>query len=200
VPVLGITGGVATGKSTFTNALIRRLPAEVFDADRTAHKLLEHDAEIRRAVKAAFGDEIYDSAGKPDRPKLRELVFSDDDRRNQLEQILHPAIRTRWMQLGASARRERTWLVVDIPLLYETAAESHFDRVIVVACSPRTQRRRLSEKRALNPEMSDRILAAQLDLSLKINRADHLIWNDSTPACLEAQTELLVSWLTRSYG
>lgn len=200
MPVIGITGGIATGKSTFASRLAFRLSAELFDSDRAVHGLLEGDPTVRQSVESAFGSDIYDSAGKPDRARLRELVFADSALRVRLENILHPVIRARWMALGEQARLAGAWLLVDIPLLYETAAESHFDRTIVVACSLATQRARLFTRRALSAAIADRIIDSQLDLTEKIKRADHLIWNDSTPACLEAQADLLAARLTDSYG
>ena len=200
MPVLGITGSIATGKSTLTRALLRRLPAELFDADQAAHALLEQDPEIRLAVEKAFGHDIYDPEGNPDRARLRDLVFSDEQYRRQLEEILHPSIRALWTARGESARGRRSWFVVDLPLLYETGAEAHCDRVVVVACSSATQRHRLANDRGLDPQMAERILAAQLDLNTKIRKADHLIWNDSTISCLDGQADLLASWLSQSYG
>lgn len=196
MPLLGITGGVATGKSTFTRALLRHLPAEFFDADQAAHTLLASDENVREAVEKTFGPDILDTEGKPDRRRLRELVFSDEQSRKRLEEILHPAIRARWISLGESARRAHTWLVVDIPLLYETGAESLCDHVAVVGCTPETQRQRLQLERGLSATTAQGIISAQLDLQTKIQRADHLIWNDSTLGCLEAQAELLASHLS----
>lgn len=200
MPVLGITGSIATGKSTLTRALLRRLPAELFDADQAAHALLAQDPEIRLAVEKAFGHDIYDPEGNPDRARLRDRVFSDEQDRRRLEEILHPSIRALWTAWGESARRQRSWFVVDLPLLYETGAEAHCDRVVVVACSSVTQRHRLANERGLDPQMAERILAAQLDLKTKIRRADHLIWNDSTISCLNGQADLLANWLSQSYG
>ena len=200
MPVLGITGGIATGKTTLTRALLRRLPAELFDADRCAHELLENDSAVRAAVSGTFGPEIYDAHGKPDRARLRELVFSEELHRKRLEEILHPAIRARWSTLAEQTAKTGGWLCVDIPLLYETGAESRFDRVIVVACAPETQRRRLRENRGLDDETAARIIATQLDLWAKIKKADHVIWNDSTDACLDGQAALLAGWLRQIYG
>jgi dephospho-CoA kinase len=200
VPVIGITGGIATGKSTFTRSLLRRRPAEVFDADRAAHSLLESDARVRFEVEKAFGADIYNADGQPNRSRLRDLIFSDKQHRRRLEEILHPAIRASWVDLGERARHAREWLFVDIPLLYETGAEAHCDRVVVVACSPSTQRRRLAGARGLDRETAEGVIAAQLDLETKIKRADHLIWNDSTVSCLDGQADLLAHWLTHTYG
>ncbi len=200
MPVVGVTGGIATGKSSFTDRLLRHLPAELFDADACAHDLLANDVAIRQAVVNAFGPEICDPAGNPDRPKLRTLVFEDAAKRRALERILHPAIRYRWTGRAAQIAREGGWFVVDIPLLFESHAEASFDHTIVVACSPATQRRRLGEKRGLNAGLAEKIIAAQLDLSTKINQAHHVIWNDSSLSCLERQSRLLADWLRTAGG
>jgi dephospho-CoA kinase len=200
VPVLGVTGGVATGKSSFTGLLLRHLPAERFDADQTAHELLNSEAAVRRAVVETFGDVICDAEGNPDRTKLRALVFDDESKRRQLERILHPAIRMRWTARAAEIAREGGWFVVDIPLLFETQAEASFDRIVVVACSPATQRRRLTEQRGLTADLAEKIITSQLDLATKINQAHHVIWNDSSLPWLERQARLLAAALTRSCG
>jgi len=200
VPILGVTGGIATGKSSFTGLLLRHFPADSFDADQSAHDLLAHDAAIRKAVAETFGDAICDAEGNPDRTKLRTLVFDDESKRRQLERILHPAIRARWTESAGQTAREGGWLVVDIPLLFETQAEARFDRIVVVACSPATQRRRLAGQRGLSAAMAEKIITSQLDLATKINHAHHVIWNDSTLACLERQAGLLAAWLRRTGG
>ena len=200
MPAVGITGGIATGKSTFARALVRHLAAELFDADACARELLESDAAVRASVGTAFGDEIVDEHGEFDRVRLRELVFSDPRRRRQLEEILHPAIRRLWAAAAQSSRVAGAWFCADIPLLFETNAEKHFDRVIVVACSPATQRARLREARALDEAIIEKMIAAQIDLRVKIEKADHLIWNDSTPATLEGQAALMAGWLRKYHG
>lgn len=200
MPVLGVTGGIATGKSAFTSLLRRLLPAEFFDADACAHELLAKDIATRQAVIETFGPGACDHSGEPDRAKLRALVFGDDLKRRQLESILHPAIRNRWMARAAEVAREGGWLVVDLPLLFETQAQASFERIVVVACAPATQRRRLAEKRGLTAELAEKIIAAQLDLSTKINQAHHVIWNDSTEPCLERQSRLFADWLRASHG
>ena len=200
MPVLGVTGGIATGKSTFVRALVERIPMPVFDADKTAHELLASDPATHAAIRETFGDAVFDPTGKPDRARLREIVFAEGLQRQRLEHILHPAIRARWAAQAEETIRTGGWLCIDIPLLYETGVEASFDRTIVVACSPETQRRRLRELRGLDAGTAERMLAAQLDLSTKIEKADHLIWNDSTEACLERQTALLAGWLLQHYG
>ena len=200
MPVLGVTGGVATGKSSFTGRLLRHLPAELFDADQAAHDLLAADPAIRQAVVQTFGAAICDAGGNPDRARLRTLVFDDETKRHQLERILHPAIRARWIARAAELGRAGGWFVVDIPLLFETQAAASFDRIVVVACSPHTQRRRLADHRGLSAGLAEKIITSQLDLATKINQAHHVIWNDSTLDCLERQARLLAGWLGHARG
>lgn len=200
MPVLGITGGIATGKSTFVRALARYFPAEYFDADAFSRELLISDPDVRTEVAHAFGEEVYPSGGEPDRQLLREVIFADPEKRRALEAILHPRIRERWTSRAALHAGTDSWFCADIPLLFETNAEPWFSRVAVVACSPPTQRRRLEFSRGISAGMSDKIITAQLDLAVKVRQAHHLIWNDSTPLCLDRQAVLLAELLRDSFG
>ena len=194
MPVLGITGGVATGKTSFTQSLASRFPAlQIFDSDRCARELTTSDPAIIASIRDHFGPAVFDATGLLQRPAIRAIVFADPLERKALEAILHPAIRRAWLALASSVREQPgdAWLAVDIPLLFETSAETHFDKVVVVACSARTQRRRLIEDRHLAPGLADRMIDSQLPLSEKIARADFAIWNDGDLQALEAQTRLL---------
>lgn len=200
MPVLGITGGIATGKSTFVQALRRYFPAESFDADEAAHRLMESGTQVHSEIIARFGPDIIDERGEIQRDRLRDLVFSNDLQRRELESILHPRIREEWMSLASSRSAGKEWLIVDIPLLFETGADGQCDQTITVACAPLTQRERLRSLRHLDEPMIDKILGAQWDLLEKIKRAHHIIWNDSTPASLEIQARLIGGWLAAYYG
>ena len=148
----------------------------------------------------AFGNEIFGPDGGADRAGLRELVFADDEKRRILEEILHPAIREKWVSLAGKARDAGEWLAVDIPLLYETGAEGSFDTVIVVACRATTQMERLLNIRKLDRAMAGRIIAAQMDLNEKTARADHLVWNDGPEAALDEQAAILAAHLKQRHG
>ena len=201
MPVLGLTGGIATGKTTVAPLLLSRLPGTVyFDSDRCVHDLLAGDDTIRDSIHEAFGPSVMDDKGRPSRPKLREVVFADESRRKTLESILHPAVRASWTSLAQTARAGSGWLVVDIPLLYETGVQKEFDRVIVVGCPPATQLKRLNLDRGLALELAARIMASQLDIGTKTQQADHVIWNDSTVSNLDGQSQFLAAWLKQHYG
>lgn len=200
MPVIGVTGGVATGKSTFSAALCRHLPSQLFDADQCSRELLAYDPRVREEVRLLFGPQAFNVTGQPDRAWLRKIVFADPIKRRELEAILHPAIRARWTALSADAVRAGRWFCADIPLLFETSAEAHFTAIIVVGCSSATQRARLLQNRHLSENIADQIVAAQLDLTTKIAQADHLIWNEFTASCLDRQARLLAATLRQRHG
>ncbi len=197
MPTIGVTGGIGSGKSRFTRLLAARLGnAPTIDADGVARELLVSDPGALAAVRERFGPGIFTAAGAVSRPALREIIFADATARRDLEAILHPRVRRRWLEWVATGLREAPGrvLLVEIPLLYETGAEPHFDRVVVVACRPETQERRLWETRAMPAETARRILHSQLPAAEKIRRADHVVWNDADdPAALERQAELLAA-------
>jgi dephospho-CoA kinase len=202
VPVIGITGGIATGKSALSGELRRLLPSgEFFDADQSARDLTDRDAEVRALIEAAFGREIYSAEGHLNRTALRTIVFGDPGKKLALEQILHPRIRRQWA-VQAESRRESTELfLADIPLLYETGGETLCDRVVVVACSQRIQLQRLMARSSLSQPEAEQIIAAQMPLADKIARADHVIWNNGPLAVLVAQAATLAAaWPEKSRG
>ena len=188
--LLGLTGGIATGKSTVARLLTERHDFVFFDADACVHELLASDADVISAVarELALGD------GPIDRRALGQVVFRDREARHRLEGILHPLVRARWQQLADECRGEGRNFLADIPLLFETGADPAFDTRIVVAASPETQRHRLQE-RGLGAEMIDAMLASQWPIGQKITRADYVIWNDGSPAGLERQCSLLLDAL-----
>jgi dephospho-CoA kinase len=198
VPVLGLTGGIATGKSTFSQSFLRLVPeCQHFDADRCVHDLLSGDISIREKIRDSFGTAVLGANGFPNREKLRDVVFGDSERRKTLESILHPEVRRRWEAQVATHRESGKWLLVDIPLMYETGVQAAFDRIIVVASPRATQLKRLILERGLALGLAERILYTQLDIAEKTRLADHVIWNDSTVSNLDGQSEILAAWLKR---
>ncbi len=184
--VIGITGSIGSGKSTFRKALAPMLPAGVLDADVLAGNLLEKDPEVRERISRELSEKAYLPDGSPDRREIRRVIYSDPAAKKCLEDILHPLVRQTWLAAVATAREDNHHLIIDIPLLFETRAEEHFDHIIVVACSPAVQQARLL-RRGLDPDLSRRIIASQLPAAEKIARASHVVWNDGALSALEAQ-------------
>ena len=194
MPAIGITGGIATGKSAFCGELRRLLPlAEFFDADRAARDLTNQDAEVRALIAEAFGAGIYSGEGDLNRAGLRSIVFADPEKKQALEQILHPRIRRQWAVQAESRRKSTELFFADIPLLYETGGETLCDRVVVVACSEAIQLQRLMSRSSLDETAARQIVAAQMPLAEKVRRADHVIWNNGPIAGLVAQAEMFAA-------
>jgi dephospho-CoA kinase len=186
--VCGLTGGVGMGKSTAAQ-LLRERGAQIVDTDELARQLVEPGQPAVSEIKAAFGEQMVASDGRLRRDELAQIVFTDPVARKKLEAILHPRIRERWLaQLETWRRENRPLAVVAIPLLFETKAESCFDKIICVACSAVTQRERLLN-RGWTPEQIQQRLAAQWPIDQKIARSDFVIWTDGSLDVLAQQIE-----------
>ncbi len=197
MPVIGVTGGIATGKSAFCETVRGAIPAATFfDADRAARELTHADPEVQRLIRENFGRDIYSAEGDLNRAALRAIVFADPEKKAALEQILHPRIRRQWA-LEAERRRNSTEIfLADIPLLYETGGENLCDRVVVVACSQRVQLDRLMSRSSLDLTAAEQMIAAQMPLADKIARADHVVWNNGPLALLQSQARTLAAFWT----
>lgn len=189
--LLGITGGIGMGKSTTARLLTERgLP--VIDTDELARQLVEPGQPALKEIVAAFGPEVLDEAGRLQRAQLAGIVFASEERRRQLEEILHPRIRAAWEAEVARWRTEgRTAGAVIIPLLFETGAAAAFDCIIGVACRTDTQRRRLGERGWSQVEI-DRRIASQWPVQKKIDAAHRLIWTESSLAVHAAQLDRIL--------
>jgi dephospho-CoA kinase len=188
--LLGLTGGIATGKSTIARIVRDRTGITFFDADACVHELLAADTDIAAAVRREFALPV----APIDRRALGQMIFCDPEARRRLEAILHPAVREKWQAMAAECRAANRDFLADIPLLFETGANTIFDTTVVVAASPSTQCQRLAG-RGIEPEIIEGMLASQWPIGQKISLADHVIWNDGSLAELERQCELLLDAL-----
>lgn len=193
MPAIGITGGVATGKTSFCDCLREILPqANFFDADKAARDLVDLDQEVKREFRSEFGDGVFSPTGDLNRAALRAIVFSSVARKAALEEILHPRIRRQWSAEARVHRNSLDFFFADIPLLYETGGETLCDRVVVVACAPGIQLSRLLGRGRIDRAVAQEIMNSQMPLTEKIARADHVIWNDGERSLLAEQAKMLV--------
>src|SRR5215471_1652269 len=183
---VGLTGGIATGKS-YVLGQFRRRGVACLDADELAHGVTSAGTEATAAIAARFGAEILSSDGSLDRKKLGPIVFADPAARRELEAIVHPAVHR---AIAAGIRGFELLgdplAIVDVPLLYETGAEKGFDRVIVTACTADRQLARLVE-RGLTADAARQRLDAQWPTEKKAARADFVVRTDGTFAETNAQ-------------
>src|SRR5437762_11731320 len=192
--VIGITGGISTGKTSFCECLREIIPvAKFFDADQAAHRFVDLDSEVKDEIRSEFGEGFFSDAGDLNREKLRAIVFGSASKRGALEQILHPRIRRQWSAEAETHRDSPDFFFADIPLLYETGGETLCDRVVVVACSYRTQLRWLMERMSVERSAAEQMINSQMPLDEKIRRADHVVWNDGSRAVLMVQARFLVA-------
>ncbi len=192
--VCGLTGGVGMGKSTAAEFL-RARGAQVVDTDELARQLVQPGQPALAEIQAEFGKKVIAPDGQLRRDELARIVFADAAARKKLETILHPRIRERWLaQIEAWRGENRALAVVVIPLLFETRAESSFNKLICVACSAPTQRQRLLS-RGWTPEQIKQRLAAQWPVEQKISRADFVVWTDGAPDTHAPQLERIFARL-----
>jgi len=191
MPVIGITGGIATGKSAFLECLREVSQGTFFDADHAAHEL-HRDAEVRELIVQEFGPEAYLPSGDLNRAAIRAIVFADPEKKRALEQILHPRIRRQWSIEAERRRSSHDLFFADIPLLYETGGETLCDRVVVVACSAEMQLDRLMKRMSLSKMDAKQMIGSQMPMAEKMRRADHVVWNNGPRGVLNEQARLLV--------
>jgi len=199
--VIGITGGISTGKSTLCGCLREIVPnAKFFNADYAARALVDLDPEVKKEIRREFGNAIFSADQGLNREKLRHIVFTDAAKRRALEQILHPRIRRQWSTEAETHRNSPDFFFADIPLLYETGGESLCDRVVVVACSYRTQLHWLMERMSLERSATEQMINSQMPVEEKIRRADHVVWNNGARTVLADQARCLVAlWQKQSW-
>ncbi len=192
MPVIGITGGIGSGKSTVADLLVAR-GAALVDTDRLAHALTEPGGAAIDAIRAAFGDGVIAADGRMDRAAMRAIAFADPTARRRLEAILHPMIRARTRhEIDAAVRDGAPYVLVAVPLLVESGDwRGRYDRVLVVDCPPEVQIERVVRRNGLPRAQIEAILAAQASRAQRLAAADDVIDNGGPPDALAAQVERL---------
>jgi dephospho-CoA kinase len=187
---VGLTGGIASGKSTVSEAFAR-LGAKVLDADEVAREVVLPGKPAWTKLRHTFGPEFFHPDGEVNRNKLRRLVFADPEQRSRLNAIVHPEVMReidfRFEQLTSSA--EHAVVLVDIPLLMEVGVAHRFDKVVVVYANESVQVMRLMQRDGLSREEARQALSVQIDLREKAKKADFVIDNSGTAGKTQAQVE-----------
>lgn len=194
--ILGVTGNIASGKSTVTRELARR-GAVVIDADQLAREVVEPGSKTLQELVATFGREILGEDGRLDRNRLGRIVFADDAARERLNRIVHPAIAELSVQRLAELRdrNDVPLIVYEAPLLFEAGAQTRVDKVLVVTIDPEEQLKRLMARDGWDPVAARQRIRAQMDQQEKIRRADYVLDNSGRPeAIVERIDELWPEW------
>ncbi len=195
---LALTGGIASGKSTAAKLLKASVSELVFfDCDLEVRSLLDSDAKTQAALVEEFGSRSISSKGTANRSYLRELTFTDIDKRKALEAILHPRVRQECLARHAdwSKSEESLLFVADVPLLFENGFDFGYDYSVVVAVSRETQISRLKARNGFDDDLISKILSTQLSVEEKIRRASFALWNEGPEDVLKAQIGFLIHHL-----
>jgi dephospho-CoA kinase len=193
--ILGLTGGIATGKSTVT-AMLRERGIPVIDADQIAREVVEPGKPAYEAIVRHFGREILLADGQINRKKLGEIVFSDEAERQKLNAIVHPEVRRVMREEAETAERNGAAIVfMDIPLLFESKLQHMVDKIVVVYAPASVQLARMLERDELDEEQAHKRLRAQWPIEQKKQLADFLIDNTGTREETERQVERLLAEL-----
>ncbi len=189
--VIGVTGGIATGKSAVVEQF-RLLGASVVSADALAREVVAAGSETLRALVKRFGADILTAEGTLDRAALGKLVFSDPQAREALNRITHPAIaRLAQQRIQALRNQGATLILYEAPLLFEAGAEKRVDAVLVVTVSETIQLQRLMARDGFSEDEARARIAAQMPLSEKVRRADFVLDNSGSLEAVSEQVKCL---------
>ena len=179
---VGLTGGIASGKSTVARMLAEK-GAVLIDFDELAHAVQEPEGSVWREIVRHFGEEILHEDRTIDRRKLGETVFADREKRELLNRLVHPAIFEEWQRRLAEIRVRRADAIVvsDIPLLIEAGLKGMVDLALLVYITPEEQVRRVMARNSFSREEAERRLAAQMPIEEKLRWADIVIRNGGSP-------------------
>ena len=195
---VGLTGGVASGKSTVAEVL-RDLGAVVVDSDVLAREVVEPGTAGLAAVVAEFGPEVLTPDGRLDRARLGAIVFADPARREALEAIIHPLVRVRSAEI-AGAAPPGALVVHDIPLLVETGQVDRFDLVLVVDAPVDVQLERLTAERGMTDEEAKQRVASQASRAERLAAADLVVENSGTLVDLDHRIDEVWATLEQRAG
>jgi len=187
---VGLTGGIASGKSTVSR-IFASFGAKVLDADEVAREVLLPGQPAWTKLRRAFGQEFFHPDGTVKRKQLRKLVFADPEKRSQLNAIVHPEVMkeiNRRSEILSSSVQTGV-LLVDVPLLLEVGVANRFDKVVVVYVSKSVQVNRLQQRDGISEEEAKQALKAQMALSKKVEQADYVIDNSGTLEETQAQVQ-----------
>lgn len=192
---IGITGGIACGKSTFSSYL-REKGFVVIDADQIVHELLRSDLDCIEEISNKFNLSIEDGKLALDRQVLGKIVFSDKQKLKELEEILHPRVHRKVLELK-EIYKDESLLFYDIPLLFEKDRQGDFDFTVCVSCSEEIQKQRMKNRNNWSDSEIESRLHSQMSLIEKQNLADYTIFNNSTVNSFKLEIEKYLANLLR---
>ncbi|HSI66544.1 MAG TPA: dephospho-CoA kinase [Planococcus sp. (in: firmicutes)] len=193
--IIGLTGSIASGKSTVSN-MLKEQGFPIVDADLVARKVVEPGSETLQKISTEFGSEIIQGDGSLNRQKMGEWIFNNPELRKKLNNIIHPAIRKEMLRERDELVQEGyETIIMDIPLLFESQLQHFVDKILVVSVSEENQLMRLMERNGLAESEARARIGSQLPMAVKVQGADAVIFNDGTIEETKQQLmEILSEW------
>ncbi|MCM3637171.1 dephospho-CoA kinase [Sporosarcina luteola] len=193
--IIGLTGSIATGKSTVSR-MLKQKGYPIVDADEISRLVVEPGSPALDQIAQTFGGDVLLPDGALNREKLGNLIFNDEEKRKMLNEIVHPAVRKEmirqkeeWIDKGANT------VIMDIPLLFESKLQSYVDKIVVVSATPSIQRERLIARNGYSTEEADARINSQLPIAKKELGANAVINNNGTMEETENQLDaILIEW------
>lgn len=192
---VGLTGGIASGKSTVSR-LLRERGYAVVDADLLAREAVQVGTKAHESIVQHFGPDAILPSGELDRKRVGDIVFADRSKLELLESFIHPEVRRLALERRSQLEKQgHAVAFYDVPLLFEKRMEPLFDHVTVVACDPIVQKQRLMTRNGFSEEEAERRIAAQIAMEKKIAGAMTVIYNDGSLEDLEREVEAYIKTL-----
>tara|TARA_Y100000748_G_C15268078_1_gene399525 strand:+ start:53 stop:655 length:603 start_codon:yes stop_codon:yes gene_type:complete len=185
---IGLTGGIASGKTTVSD-FFKKLGIQVIDADVISHEVTKPNGSAFKEIMSSFGSNILNENGLIDRKKMRAIIFNDQNKKEELEEIIHPKVREEMLKLISQSNDH--YLIISVPLLVETGMDQMLDRTLVVDCSEETQIDRLMHRDKITFQEAQSILINQANRSARLKVADDLILNEKNVNLSELEKEVL---------
>ena len=191
--IIGLTGGIGTGKST-VSAYLAQKGCKIIDADLISHQMTEAGSPCLAEIKDAFGEDVFLCDGNLDRKKVGRLVFADAEKKKTLEQIITRRVIEKTLRILQDGRaRQETLVVLDAPLLFECGMQRYTDETWLVVCRTETRLRRIAARDGLAEEDIQKRIANQMSTEQKEKLADYIIDNSRDLAWLYAQIDTLLA-------
>ena len=191
--ILGLTGGIGTGKSTVAK-MLREKNIPVVDTDSISKEIIEYP-EVIEKIKIEISNEVFDFKNKLDRKKLSEIVFENKDKLKKLNEIMHPVILKKMWEEVEKLKKDYKVIVVDIPLLFEINMENEVDKVLLIYSSKEIQIERIMNRDGRTREEAIKIINSQMPLYKKREKSDYIIQNNDSLEKLKKNLDKVVQKL-----
>ncbi|PID20317.1 dephospho-CoA kinase [Sporosarcina sp. P3] len=193
--IIGLTGSIASGKSTVAN-MLREKGYPIVDADVIAREVVEPGSPLLKKIQQTFGEEVLREDGTLNRERLGAIIFGNEMKRQQLNELMHPAIRGRMVsQKEDYLTQGYQTVIMDIPLLFESKLQNYVEKIVVVSVTKPIQKQRLMARNELTEAEADARITSQLDMRIKEKGADAVIHNNDTVEETEKQLDaILENW------